>query len=58
MVQERVDYLSLSSDLKPLNFQWMISPFTRIGGKLGNKPFTDYSLSIDVAGEEFVVAKK
>lgn len=39
-------------------FQDMISPFTRIGGWLGNKPFTEHSLIFDAPQEEFVIVEK
>jgi hypothetical protein len=32
-------------------------PFTRIGGRLGNKPFTNSVLIINTRKEEFTVTK-
>ncbi len=36
-------------------FQKYLSPFTRIGGWLGNLPFTESVLILDMKKEEFVV---
>ena len=46
----RVSYVNMYADL-----QGFMTPFTSIGGWLGNKPFLDYSLILDAAKEEFVI---
>lgn len=46
----RVSYVDMYA-----KFQRIISPFTRIGGWLGNKPFVNSKLIIDAKEEEFVV---
>jgi len=50
---KRVSYVDMYS-----SFQGLLSPFTRIGGWLGNKPFLEYSLIFDIEKEEFVVINK
>ncbi len=50
---KRVSYVDMYA-----SFQGIISPFTNIGGWLGNKPFLDYSLILDAPNEEFVILKK
>lgn len=50
---KRVSYVDMYA-----NLQGFITPFTRIGGWMGNKPFTEYSMIIDAAKEEFMVLKK
>ncbi|MEL7342539.1 MAG: hypothetical protein AAGM67_18800, partial [Bacteroidota bacterium] len=46
----RVSYVNMYAGL-----QGLMTPFTSIGGWLGNKPFLGYSLILDVAKEEFVI---
>ena len=53
LLLKRVSYIDMYS-----RFQGLLSPFTRIGGWLGNKPFLDYSLIFDIENKEFVVLKK
>ena len=50
---QRVCYVDMYS-----NVQGLITPFTRIGGWLGNKPFENNSLIFDVKNEMFVVVQK
>lgn len=50
---KRVSYVDMYSD-----FQGFISPFTRIGGWLGNKPFINCSLIFDIEKEAFVIVEK
>ena len=47
---ERVSYVNMYAP-----YQKFISPFTRIGGWLGNRPFTESVLILDTIEEEFVV---
>ena len=49
---KRVSYVDMYAP-----FQKFLSPFTRIGGWLGNKPFTESILVIDTKAEEFIVIK-
>jgi hypothetical protein len=35
-----------------------MAPFSKIGGWLGNKPFTEYILFLDTKAEEFLVVKE
>lgn len=50
---QRVSYVDMYSA-----YQGLITPFTSIGGWLGNKPFTEYSLIFDVPNEEFAIVQK
>ena len=50
---ERVSYVDMYSQ-----FQGLLSPFTRIGGWLGNKPFLDHSLIFDIENGKYVIVKK
>ena len=49
---KRVSYIDMYA-----NFQRFISPFSRIGGWLGNKPFINHTLIIDAKQEEFLIVK-
>jgi len=49
---QRVSYVDIYS-----NLQRLMSPFTKIGGWLGNKPFLESILIIDTKTEEFLVLK-
>lgn len=49
----RVSYIDMYS-----NLQGVISPFTPIGGWLGNKAFLDRSLIFDAPNEKFVIVRK
>ena len=49
---KRISYVDIYA-----NFQRFMIPFTRIGGWLGNKPFTNSVLIIDTRNEEFTVTK-
>lgn len=49
---KRVSYVDMYSALQPL-----ITPFTRIGGWLGNQPFNESTLILDTKTEEFIVVK-
>lgn len=46
----RVSYVDMYAGV-----QGLMTPFTAIGGWLGNKPFLDCSLILDAAREEFVI---
>jgi hypothetical protein len=48
----RVSYLDMYA-----NFQHFLTPFTTIGGWLGNKPFLESTLILDTKKEEFTVLK-
>jgi len=55
---------SASLDLKRMsyvnqyaNFQKYMRPFTKIGGWLGNKPFTESILILDTKEKEFIIVK-
>ncbi|MFP4846169.1 hypothetical protein [Winogradskyella sp. PE311] len=37
--------------------QPLVTPFTRIGGWLGNQPFNESTLILDTKAEEFIVVK-
>ena len=50
---KRVSYVDMYSWSQPL-----ITPFTRIGGWLGNQPFNESTLILDTKTEEFIVIKK
>jgi len=47
---KRVTYIDMYTYLQPL-----MTPFTRIGGWLGNQPFNESTLVIDTKKEEFLV---
>jgi len=47
---ERVSYVDMYA-----RFQRFMTPFTKIGGWLGNKPFLNHTLIIDTKEEEFIV---
>jgi len=47
---KRISYVD-----KYANFQKFMTPFTNIGGWLGNKPFTNSTLIFDTKKEEFIV---
>ncbi len=49
---KRVSYVDMYTITQPL-----ITPFTRIGGWLGNQPFTESTLILDTKTEEFIVVK-
>jgi len=49
---KRVSYVDMYTITQPL-----IIPFTRIGGWLGNQPFTQSTLILDTKTEEFIVVK-
>ena len=49
---KRVSYVDMYTITQPL-----ITPFTRIGGWLGNQPFTESTLIIDTKTEEFIIIK-
>ncbi|MEM5564999.1 hypothetical protein WNY78_07780 [Psychroserpens sp. AS72] len=49
---KRVSYVDMYTTLQPL-----ITPFTKIGGWLGNQPFNESTLIIDTKTEEFTVIK-
>lgn len=46
----RISYVDIYGD-----YQKFMTPFTRIGGWLGNKPFTESTLIFDTKKEEFIV---
>ena len=46
----RISYVDLYG-----NLQRFMTPFTRIGGFLGNKPFLESTLILDTKAEEFLV---
>lgn len=49
---QRISYVDMYAD-----FQRFMTPFTRIGGWLGNKPFIESTMILDTQAEEFVVIK-
>lgn len=49
---KRVSYVDMYA-----NYQQFITPFTRIGGWLGNKPFTESTMILDTKSQEFIVIK-
>ena len=49
---KRVSYVDMYRPMQPL-----ITPFTRIGGWLGNQPFTESTLILDTKTEEFIIIK-
>jgi len=50
---KRVSYIDMYTAAQPL-----ITPFTRIGGWLGNQPFNENTLILDTKAQEFIVIKK
>ncbi len=48
----RISYIDLYG-----NFQRFMTPFTKLGGFLGNKPFLEYTLILDTRNEEFLVVE-
>ncbi|WP_299124421.1 hypothetical protein [uncultured Winogradskyella sp.] len=50
---KRVSYVDMYSWSQPL-----VTPFTRIGGWLGNQPFNESTLILDTKAEEFIVITK
>lgn len=46
----RVSYVDMYA-----NFQHLLTPFTKVGGWLGNKPFLDTTLILDTKTEEFTI---
>jgi hypothetical protein len=48
----RISYVDLYA-----NWQHFMTPFTRIGGWLGNKPFIEGTMIIDTKTEEFIVVE-
>lgn len=49
---KRVSYIDMYTFVQPL-----MTPFTRIGGWLGNQPFNESTLILDTQKEEFIVLK-
>jgi len=49
---KRVSYMDMYTAIQPI-----VTPFTRIGGWLGNKPFTESTLILDTKTEEFIIIK-
>ena len=49
---KRVSYIDMYTAMQPL-----MTPFTRIGGWLGNQPFNESTLILDTQKEEFIVLK-
>ncbi|WP_298899944.1 hypothetical protein [uncultured Psychroserpens sp.] len=50
---KRVSYVDMYTAMQPL-----ITPFTRIGGWLGNQPFNESTLILDTISEEFIIIEK
>jgi len=50
---KRVSYVDMYTVVQPL-----VTPFTRIGGWLGNQPLNDYTLILDTKNEEFTIVKE
>jgi len=50
---KRVSYVDIYA-----SFQHFLTPFTRIGGWLGNKPFLNSKMIIDGINEEFIVIEE
>ncbi|WP_456437143.1 hypothetical protein [Psychroserpens sp.] len=50
---KRVSYIDMYTATQPL-----VTPFTRIGGWLGNQPFNESILILDTKTEEFIVIEK
>ena len=49
---KRVTYVDMYTAFQPI-----ITPFTRVGGWLGNQPFNESTLILDTKTEEFIVVK-
>lgn len=49
---KRVSYVDMYTAMQPL-----VTPFTRIGGWLGNQPLNEYTLIFDTKTEEFIITK-
>jgi len=49
---KRISYVDMYAD-----YQQFMTPFTRIGGWLGNKPFSECTLILDTRKQEFVIIK-
>ena len=49
---QRISYVDMYA-----NLQRFITPFTKIGGWLGNKPFTESTLILDTKAQEFIVVE-
>jgi len=49
---KRISYVDMYTAMQPL-----ITPFTKVGGWLGNQPFNESTLIIDTKTEEFIVLK-
>lgn len=49
---KRVSYIDMYTAMQPI-----ITPFTRIGGWLGNQPFNESTLIIDTKTKEFTITK-
>ena len=47
---KRVSYVDMYTAIQPL-----VTPFTKIGGWLGNQPFTESTLILNTKNEEFIV---
>jgi len=50
---KRVSFVDMYSVVQPL-----ITPFTRVGGWLGNQPFNESTLILDTKTDEFIVIEK
>ena len=50
---ERISYVDMYADI-----QRFVTPFTRVGGWLGNKPFLESTLILDTQKQEFIVLNK
>lgn len=49
---KRVSYVDMYTAIQPI-----ITPFTRIGGWLGNQPFNENTLILDTQKEEFIIVE-
>jgi len=49
---KRVSYVDMYTSLQPI-----ITPFTRVGGWLGNQPFNDSKIVLDTKSNEFAIIK-
>ncbi|MEM8527502.1 MAG: hypothetical protein AAGG68_22870 [Bacteroidota bacterium] len=50
---KRVSYVDLYTAMQPL-----MTPFTRIGGWLGNQPLNEHTMVLDAKTEEFIIIKQ
>jgi len=50
---KRVSYVDMYTAMQPI-----ITPFTRVGGWLGNQPFNESILILDTKTEEFIITKE